>query len=125
MAMMRIVRRTLLLTAVALAVAAPLGFAASEAVKVNVPAAGLSLALPPSWKVVNAKTVTSAASQALAEENPQLAAIFAELNRPGTGVAFFAFDPVGGDHVRDERQHRHLSAAGRGDNRPVQGRRGA
>jgi hypothetical protein len=86
-------RRTLLLVAVALAVAAPFGLAASDAVKVNVPAAGLSLAIPPSWKVVNAKTVTSAASQALAKENPQLGAIFAELNRPGTGIAFFAFDP--------------------------------
>lgn len=92
--MMQVVRRTLLLVTLTLAVATPVAVAASETANVNVPAAGLTLVIPPSWKVVSAKTVTSAAAQGLAEENPQLAAIFAELSRPGTGVAFFAFDPL-------------------------------
>jgi hypothetical protein len=88
------VRHASLLALVVLSFALPSGAGASQTTRITVPEAGLSLTLPPSWKAVNSKTATSIATQALAKENPQLAAIIAELDRPGTGLAFFAFDPT-------------------------------
>ena len=71
--------------------AAPLG----KVTTTNVPEAGLSLALPSAWRRVDAKTAGKIAKESLAKENPQLAGILAELDRPGTGLVFFAFDPAG------------------------------
>ena len=73
--------------------AAPIG----SVKRTNVPAAGLSLALPSAWKLVDAKTAGKIAKETLAQENPQLAGILAELDRPGTGLVFFAFDPKGAE----------------------------
>ena len=63
----------------------------------RVPAANLSLALPADWRRVDAKTAGKIAKESLAKENPQLTAILAELDRPGTGLVFFAFDPNGAE----------------------------
>jgi hypothetical protein len=68
---------------------------AADTVRRSVPAAGLSLAVPSTWRVLDAKTAKSAATKGLAKENPQLASILKELDNPGTGIAFFAFDPQG------------------------------
>jgi hypothetical protein len=81
-----------LATATAVA-AAPL----AKVTRTKVPAAGLSLALPTSWKRVDAQTAGQIAKETLAQENPQLAGILAELDRPGTGLVFFAFDPKGAE----------------------------
>lgn len=93
-----------LLIAIALAVAAfAVGldaFAAGTTTRVTrtqVPAAGLSLSLPGTWRGVDARTAGRLAKETLARENPQLRSILAELDRPGTGLVFFAFDPRGAE----------------------------
>ncbi|MFN8222422.1 MAG: hypothetical protein U0R50_04135 [Gaiellales bacterium] len=63
--------------------------------RVKVPRADLTLSLPSSWRRVDATTARSIAQQGLAKENPQLSSLLAELDRPGTGLVFFAFDPKG------------------------------
>ena len=68
---------------------------AGDTVRYRLPAAGMSIAIPATWSQLDAKTAKSAAAQGLAKENPQLAAVLQELDNPGTGLAFFAFDPVG------------------------------
>jgi len=61
----------------------------------TVPAAGLSLALPTSWKVVDGSAAAKAAVASLGKENPQLAGVLSQLGNPGSVIKFFAFDPVG------------------------------
>lgn len=60
----------------------------------RVPAADLRLALPGTWKALNAKSVFN--DQALAEAveaNPNLQGIIAQLASPSSPVKFFAIDP--------------------------------
>lgn len=85
-----------LVAAVAVAVTG-VGAAPTARIRTNVPAAGLSLALPATWRLVDARTAGRLARETLVKENPQLASILAELDRPGTGLVFFAFDPAGAE----------------------------
>lgn len=64
-----------------------------EVTRVRVPAAGLSLSLPSAWHKVDARTAARLAKETIARNNPQLASVLAELDRPGTGLVFFAFEP--------------------------------
>ena len=73
------------------------GAAPTARIRTEVPAAGMSLALPATWRLVDARTAGRLAKETLAKENPQLASILAELDRPGTGLVFFAFDPNGAE----------------------------
>lgn len=80
-----------LVSAATVALASP----AAKVTRTAVPGAGLSLELPTSWRRVDAKTAGSIAKESLARENPQLATILSQLDQPGTGLTFFAFDPRG------------------------------
>lgn len=87
--------RALLASAlVALLVAAD---AASAVTPRRVPSAGMTIAVPSTWKAVDAVAAASAAGAALRKENPQLAAILDQLSRPGSVIKLFAFDPAGAE----------------------------
>ena len=61
----------------------------------TVPGYRIRVALPSSWKVVDAEHVlTSTRLQALEQENPELGGALSTMSRPGSPVKFFAFDPV-------------------------------
>jgi hypothetical protein len=79
----------------ALAGSAP-GVAAERSSHVyTVPGQRIEVALPSSWKVVDAKHVlTSAQLLALEQENPELGSALSAISQPGSPVKFFAFDPV-------------------------------
>lgn len=91
--MMSRVRKGLYLLFATAAVLAPLADAAT--IRRAVPSAGMSIALPASWRTVDARTATSNAAKALAKENPELAAMLTQLSSPGSIVKLFAFDPAG------------------------------
>jgi hypothetical protein len=89
---MRATRR-LILTVVALALLlAPI--ADARTIRRSVPAAGLSFALPSTWRAVDARAATSAAVRTIGKENPELATVLQQLGRPDSVVKFFAFDPA-------------------------------
>jgi hypothetical protein len=79
----------------ALAGSAP-GVAAERSSHVyTVPGQRIKVALPSSWRAVDAKHVlTSAQLQALERENPELGSALSAMTQPGSPVKFFAFDPV-------------------------------
>jgi hypothetical protein len=69
--------------------------ASAAPIRTPVPAAGMTIVLPPTWKRVDAGTAASAAAKALARENPELATVLQQLGRPDSVIKLFAYDPRG------------------------------
>ena len=86
-------RRALLLAALVAALVVPAADAAT--IRRSVPAAGMSIALPTTWRTVDGRTAASNAARTLAKENPELAAILAQISTAHSVIKLFAFDPVG------------------------------
>ncbi len=79
---------------VVLVVTAIASSADAATIRRTVPAAGMAIAIPSTWRPVDARTAASAALEALSRENPQLEAVLLQLTEPSSVVKFFAFDPV-------------------------------
>lgn len=93
-------RRGVLLVAAAAVLAAALAGVATAADTrvVRVPAVGLRFSIPAAWQSVDPRLAASEAGKALRKENPQLAGLIGEIDRPGSPVKLVAFDkkPIDG-----------------------------
>lgn len=85
-------RRVLLAALLVPIVAASVASAAPDT-RVAIPTAGASIAVPATWKALNARTVAnSAAMNRLIAQNPSLRPFLAQLQSAGSPVKLMAFD---------------------------------